>query len=151
MLYTIRDGDGDNKIDVSPNGTLTMTRAAVQPTAVINALEEILVLEILYAAGVRRRVILNIIAKLKFNSLPMALPSVTITVESTWLNSKGSNSLLALNRTLALNQTLHRLRIHLILPLLCSSCLGMDLLRQNMSGHLNNHLITRDLTTTRTS
>jgi hypothetical protein len=111
----------------------------------------------LYAAGARRRVILNVNAKLEFDSLPMALPSVTITAEPTWFNSKGSNSLLSLNRTLALNQTLHLLQIHLILSLPCSSSPGMDLLKRITSGRLNhNHLyprdlITRDLTTTRTS
>jgi hypothetical protein len=59
MLSTI----GDDEIDVSPNGTLTMTlaetRAAAQPTAVFNALEEINVLvdilapEMLYVADAK--------------------------------------------------------------------------------------------------
>jgi hypothetical protein len=157
MPYTIRD----NEINVSPNGTLTMTLAKTQAAAQVivvsnileetNALEEILALEIeeilalemeeiltlemQYATGAMRRAILNEIAKLNFGSLPMALPSVAIMAESIVFNNKGSNSLLLLNQTL--NQ------IHL--SLLCSSNPGMGL-RQIMSGYLNlNYLYHRDL------
>jgi hypothetical protein len=62
-----------------------------------NALEEILALEMQYATGAMRRAILNKIAKLNFGSLPMALPSMAIMVESIVFNNKGSNSLLLLN------------------------------------------------------
>ena len=140
MYSIIGDGDrDDNKIDASPNGTLIMTwaktQAAVQLTAIVNALEENLTLEMLYAAGVIRRVILNVIAELNFNSLPIALQSMIIMAEPTSFNSEGSNSLLLLRQTLHLSPR--------------SSCPGMDLLRRIMSGH-HNHLHHKNLTTTRT-
>ena len=83
--------------------TLAETRAAAQPTAVFNALEEILAPETLYATGAERRAILNVTAELDFGSLRMALPNAIVMAKPTLFNNKGSNSLLALNRTLALN------------------------------------------------